>query len=387
MPKPGKGVILSNPKNDVPVVRAAVCASKPANALKITYKRGNCRILASIVCKNKYKLKNDLCVLKKVAAIKPPVSVSVPVPVGSGLAALHFNFSNSRNGTILDLSGNNNSGTLKGGAKIVNASLKLSGNKSFVLVDSDNSLDIKDELTLAAQVNLSSYQEMMIINKFWHDYGIGINIKGQFFVTYRNQANRLVRVVSNIIKLNKTTHLAATINAYEKTVALYINGKLVKKAPFNGTSIQNLNKNIQIGAGGNGKKYFFKGEINNVMIYDSAFTAGEIAGLMHMPLLKPVKVKVKVKAKVTTKREIKEIKKSCSKAGMFSRNRTKVCKLTTKGHYSPANDMKQYRCQNKPKGAARFQYAAGNVNKTCVILSIQSCKRGYSLKAKKCVKK
>ncbi len=222
-------------------------------------------------------------------ATSAPVTVTVANSAPNGLV-LAMGFNEGAGSTVVDSSGNSNTGSLINAAwstaGIFGNALSFNGTNALVTVSDANSLDLTTGMTLEAWVRPS------IVSGVWRD----VIYKGVDDIYYLEAtspsqgrpatggtyaSNNLVGA-SNLA-VNTWSHLAATYNG--TTMRLYVNGVQVASRAQTG-SIATSNGALTIGGDGLYGQYF-AGLIDEVRIYNRALTAAEIQTDMNTPVGNP----------------------------------------------------------------------------------------------------
>jgi hypothetical protein len=190
------------------------------------------------------------------------------------------------NGTIAaDSSGNNNNGTLQNGpiwvdGKYVKA-LSFDGTDDYVSIGSSSSLEFSQQFTVAcwAKVEDSTGDHQVILaqNYGYSDiYGIEYQPDGhtpQFFVG-TSSGVRQYAVSSLVVQFGEWVHLVGCFDG--SSVRIYVNGTLRGTTDLIG-SIDIKDKPIQLGAHTEpSDRNWFRGTVDNVMIYNRALSADEV---------------------------------------------------------------------------------------------------------------
>lgn len=190
-------------------------------------------------------------------------------------------------GTVAgDSSGNNNHGTLQGGASFgaghSGGGLVISGASQRVVVPDAPSLDFTTAITIAAWISPTSKATQTVIgkgNSSVDGYELALSNTGKVFVRF-NQAT-----ASNAYRLDSTSsyptngstwlHVAATYDG--SSIKLYINGVLQvsSQAQF---AIGTNNLDLGIGAEAGGDRSM-KGRIDDVLVANRALTSTEVSAL------------------------------------------------------------------------------------------------------------
>jgi hypothetical protein len=191
------------------------------------------------------------------------------------------------NGTIAgDSSGNNNNGTLQNGpiwvdGKFGNA-LSFDGINDYVEVPDNSTLHVSSGLTIEAWVKFGGLtgDHQVVVTKWYPDlngYTLEFQPDGltpQFVITV--SGFRTV-VSSIIISFDSWTQIVGTYDG--TTEKIYVNGSLTGSQEINGSIITG-NQLLCIGShspSNPSDRNWFKGAIDNIMIYNKALTAEEIA--------------------------------------------------------------------------------------------------------------
>jgi len=188
-------------------------------------------------------------------------------------------------GTIAhDSSGNGNDGTIYGASRVdgkFENGLSFNGDSDYVLVSDDESLDISDEITVAAWFKTDTVHDGSIV---WKDYGTYNPVYG---IAYFGQSYG--QITGRITDSDGTTHSLAFNftadgdwhfivlrydGAYQK---LFLDG-VEKASEFWSGSIATSAYDLVIGSRVLVPIYF-DGVIDNVQIYDRALSLSEISDL------------------------------------------------------------------------------------------------------------
>lgn len=206
----------------------------------------------------------------------------------AGLVAA-YNFNEGNFGTLYDVSGHGNHGTLEGpiwtGTGKYGGALSFDGINDVVTVNDADSLDFTTGFSLEAWVNPTSAGN-------WSSVLFKQGPQGMNYSLYANNGtNKPVAQVylSNAeqnapgtgpVPLNTWTHLAATYDG--TTLRLYVNGVLAGSKAISGSLLNTPNP---LTIGGNAVwSEFFQGQIDEVRLYNRALTATEIQNDMATPL-------------------------------------------------------------------------------------------------------
>ena len=192
------------------------------------------------------------------------------------------------NGNACD-SADGNHGTLKNGAGFgpgqVGQAFSFDGANDYVQVPDADNLDLSDgSFTIKAWINPRSPRTgtfQWVVDKADDntnlDYLFGLNSNGQLrIISRQNLANDLL---GPVIPTDVFTHVAAVQDVAGGQVRLYVNGVEVGSATLTGTPVANTS-NLIIGARQTGPStttnQFFKGQIDEIRLYNTAHTAAEI---------------------------------------------------------------------------------------------------------------
>jgi glucose/arabinose dehydrogenase len=206
-----------------------------------------------------------------------------------GLVAA-YTFDEGNGGTLYDVSGNNNNGTLSGpvwvGGGKYGGALSFNGTSDIVNVTDSASLDFTNGLTLEAWVNPTQ------IGTAWRSVIFKERPGGMLYSLYAgNGSNRPLGQAflqgaeqnaagTSAVSLNTWTHLTSTYDG--ANLKLYVNGTLVSTKAVTGT-LANTADPLRIG-GNSIWGEFFQGQIDNVRLYNRALMASEIQTDMNTPL-------------------------------------------------------------------------------------------------------
>ena len=206
----------------------------------------------------------------------PVATVSLTV---AGALVLHLPLDQSLNGKAPDLSGNGFSGVFKNmsstnfvSGKAGNA-LNFDGANDYVEVPDAPLLRIGNQHTLSAWIkpdNTNNFRQ--IIGKGAYSYNMAIFSGKIRYILYNGITISQVDSVSTV-PTGVWTHVACTYDGAQAKI--YINGLLNKQVSWSLTPTQ-LTAVIQIGSGG-GSSYYFKGQMDEVRLYQRALSANELS--------------------------------------------------------------------------------------------------------------
>ena len=192
--------------------------------------------------------------------------------------------------TVLDASGNGNTGTLEGATRVAagksGGALNFDGSGDLVRVNSSNSLNLSSGMTLEAWVRPTTSQTnwRAIVHResvayFLHASHEGGDLRPAAGGSFGGK-DAVAVLASSALTLNTWTHLASTYDG--TTLRLYVNGTLAGSRPVNG-SIETSSDPLWIG----GNKQWgenFQGQIDDVRIYNRALSAAEILADKDKPV-------------------------------------------------------------------------------------------------------
>lgn len=205
---------------------------------------------------------------------------------------LYFSFDGDSGGQVKNLSKEGNNGTLEGGASIEDGGqygkgLALNGVDGFVLVPTNDSLQIQDAVTIMAwcmydgqgdgwQAIMANGQQ----NGPWENYGMFIN-RGDNFLYFTILLNDEHTSHSSPgqpdgIQPGQWLHAAASYDS--DTARIYLNGELIHEEQRGGP-MSTTDVDLRIGHR-EGSGHFFSGVMDDVAIFNTALTEEEIAGAM-----------------------------------------------------------------------------------------------------------
>jgi hypothetical protein len=222
------------------------------------------------------------------------VPVSMPPPV----AAYSFNASSGT--TAVDGSGNGNNGVLTNGPQWVAGKngngLRLDGVNDYVDLGNPAALRLTGSMTLSAWINASAFpvDDAAIISKRQSDnagYQLDATIdRGPRTVGLKISdaaGNTVARYGATTLVANTWYHVAGVYDATNRTMHVYVNGKLDNGAlvgtipAAQPSSTQNVHIGQRPGAPGT---YNFAGVLDDVRIYNGPLSQTEIQADMGTPL-------------------------------------------------------------------------------------------------------
>jgi concanavalin A-like lectin/glucanase superfamily protein/Big-like domain-containing protein/purple acid phosphatase-like protein len=201
-----------------------------------------------------------------------------------------YDFNQGSGATLTDASGNNNHGALTNGPVWTTAgkyggALTFDGTNDLVSINDAPSLDLTTGMTLEAWVRPSTLSG-------WRTVVLKEIPSSLAYCLYANQSAQRpgteIRVGSNVynssgiaaLPANSWTHLAATYDG--SIVRLYVNGSLAGSRAVSG-SIVTSSSPLRIGGNLVWGEYF-RGQIDEVKIYNGALTPSQIQSDMNTPV-------------------------------------------------------------------------------------------------------
>ena len=202
-----------------------------------------------------------------------------------------YDFNNISNHTI-DKSGKNHLPELKETAEIIRTEagnfLKLDGVKGYLKVPNSKNVHLTNGITLSAIIKLDKVGSLNdeiydIIFFKENEFLLGID-RGRLYFNFYDGNKWVAKTRGGKIFANAYTHVAVSVQK-EKDVAkgklgykivLFVDGEPVAAEIFlEGTPKEN-NNSIEIGRWRGDTRWSFKGEINEILIYNYGLTEGEI---------------------------------------------------------------------------------------------------------------
>ena len=232
----------------------------------------------------------------------PPSSFVTSIPAGLVAA---FGFNEGGGGTVNDVSGMGNKGTISGATWVTAGrygnALSFDGVSNWITVDDSPSLMLKAGMTLEAWVRPTSltgwrpvlYKEspfsagvpIAAPGLSWALYASDLTAPPSVYATSSTGADQWVHAMGpSLLSVNTWTHLAGT---YDGTaLRLYVNGVLVRTRAHAG-AIFSTTGPLRIGGSSVitpwGSQYF-KGQIDELRIYNRTLSQGEIQVDMNTAL-------------------------------------------------------------------------------------------------------
>ena len=211
-------------------------------------------------------------------------------PQDDGLR-LHLTFDEGSGSVAADASGEGNDGTLNGPAWIgspLGSALDFDGSNDLVQVPSDPSLDITDEVTLAAWVNVRSFENWEgVITKGQSKTGYGLNVWGdrtiRLTANWGSPAGGVgIGAWNSTLTLTPNTwhHIAATYDG--QTIRFYVDGVEDSRKPSPTLRFGVVDEPLTVGGDLPGQDEYLDGAISEVRVYDRALDASEIQDLAQV---------------------------------------------------------------------------------------------------------
>jgi len=200
-------------------------------------------------------------------------------------------------GKTLDVSGNRNHGTLFGDTHIVagkfGPALSFDGNGDYIEIPYNNSSLSSSSLTVVGWVNLSNNADPQVI---YQKGSTEATLSYRFFPVNGGTGNdvMLFQIAEGsardsltgikVVSYGSWHQVAVTYNSVSKSAKTYLDGILDNSATF--TKTMNINTDgAWIGKceWGTTDYYYLKGSLDNLMIFNRALSASEIAQFYRQP--------------------------------------------------------------------------------------------------------
>ena len=203
--------------------------------------------------------------------------------------AAYWTLDEGAGNTIYDTSGNDNNGTINGatwGDGKYGKALQFNGQDNYVEVPSSDSLEIDENVTIAAWINWIDAGDVWICilangqqNGPWENYGLFINRDSRFlyFTLSLDGAHVPQQTPNNITVPNEWVHVCATWDG--SAARIYVNAEMKLEIAKAGT-LFSPGLPLRIGHR-NGSPHYFNGTIDEVRIYNHALTEAEILVAME----------------------------------------------------------------------------------------------------------
>jgi len=232
------------------------------------------------------------------ASVTPSLDTPIPPPpplASPGLVAA-YGFEEGSGTTVADASGNGNTGSLMNGLRRttgkMGGGLSFDGVNDYVAVPNSSSLDISGtKITISLWANITDTgNDLVLLSKVWfsslmlypwHQYGIEFDGNGAKTVDfYFADVSGALRTFSMTAPLGVWTHIAFTYDG--ATVKGYVDGVQKLSVPET-RSIQARGNELRLGVDG-AFGQAFKGQLDEVRIYNRALSASEILLDMNHPI-------------------------------------------------------------------------------------------------------
>jgi len=214
--------------------------------------------------------------------------LNITVNTSADLVA-YWTFDEGSGNAVYDTSGNDNNGTIYGatwGVGKYGTALQFNGQDNYVEVPSSDSLEIDNNVTIAAWINwidagdtwlgiLANGQQ----NGPWENYGLFINRSSRFlYFTLSLDGGHVTQQTPNDITVpNEWVHVCASWDG--STARIYVNGRMELEMVQSGTLVP-PGLPLRIGHR-NGSPHYFNGTIDEVRIYNHALEEAEILAAME----------------------------------------------------------------------------------------------------------
>lgn len=200
---------------------------------------------------------------------------------------LHYNFSQSSEGILEDVSGNGRNGTISGGADVTGGRITFDGMDDYVTMP-EGLLQDCSSATIAVNIKTSEERK----NVFAWTFG-NSSENGYIFMNPSNPGGHLRTAVTlgnyssekgidiNSLPVNQWTSVIVTWKGTDAKV--FVNGELKESGNFGyfpsdlGRTVQNFLAKSQYGADG-----YFKGQMRDFRVYNYALNSEEVRQLSDM---------------------------------------------------------------------------------------------------------
>jgi hypothetical protein len=206
-------------------------------------------------------------------------AASAPLPDGP---VGHWQMNEQSGPRILDLSGNGNDGDLTGPpvrvAGVEGLALDFSGDGTHAVIPDDATLDIADEITIAAWIRPRDVGTQRLVRKTEGATGYDLFLSALEYVSIRFNGTNTLRVDSDTLyssRLGEWIHVAATYDGAR--IRMYIDGEEDASEP-EAFTIDTNDEELRFGADTSCEDAY-DGGLDDVRIYGRALTAGEILTL------------------------------------------------------------------------------------------------------------
>lgn len=242
--------------------------------------------------------------MKIIISILFAVSLILLLEVVAGAAltdglVLYFTFEGQGN-TVIDLSKENNDGTIKGATRIkegkIGSAIKFNGKDDYVEVPHSKSLSITEKITVMAWENMrpGSSGELAIVSKGqWAandlPYELTVTPGGVIFWQFYDNGGR-DGCSTPSPPVGEWHHIAGTYDG--ESFKAYVDGEMKKEWAYKGKMPENT-ASVTIGKRSKAEEGFFDGQIDEVAIFNRVLTPKEIQEAMQgMPTFVGLKGKL-----------------------------------------------------------------------------------------------
>jgi uncharacterized protein (TIGR02145 family) len=235
-----------------------------------------------------------------------PIQSEAQFNLDSGLVA-YYPF----NGNAEDESGNGNDGTMNGGSigrdrfGVTNSSMELNGMGEYVMVPHNDLLNLTGDLTLSGWVYItevpqfrtsytlvtkrsqSSFHQFPFLLSVNYQFGLPTDYAQLLFVSANNGTYQFLGSAGDIVKTGQWVQLLSVVK--DDRLALYLNGIEVLEAPTVPRDDRSNQAPLLIGSGARSDipAEFFKGQLDDIRIYNRALTEAEVAALYELESTPP----------------------------------------------------------------------------------------------------
>ncbi|HRN71002.1 MAG TPA: LamG domain-containing protein, partial [Candidatus Woesebacteria bacterium] len=199
--------------------------------------------------------------------------------------------------TVVDASGNNNTGTLGSGSSAptwtggkYGSGLNFDGSGDYVDVGNQAALNMTGSRTISAWIKPTILREETIFSKYRWNYGLWINSSNGMLQGYvakiagdsNGAAHSLT--TAGAISVDSWQFVTMTFNMEtDKKIRIYVNGieqQYSEQVPLDATQSSTFSQNAAIGASfGIANIYSFSGQLDEVRIYNRALDPSEVQAL------------------------------------------------------------------------------------------------------------
>jgi hypothetical protein len=218
--------------------------------------------------------------------------LSGPDPAAAPTLIAAYNFNEGSGSVLNDVTGNGNHGTLANGPVWTTAgkyggALTFDGSNDIVNIPHSSSLNLTTGLTLEAWVRpttVTNWRTVLMKERPGNlAYGLYANTstnRPAVELATAGGAGNLEAAGTGRLNANTWAHVAATFDG--SSLKLYVNGTQVRSLAASGTIVTSTNA-LRIGGNTIWGEYF-RGQIDDVRIYNEALTATQIQADMNTPV-------------------------------------------------------------------------------------------------------